>query len=422
MGHVQEESEGGRYSSHTHSIYPPGANDHCAELAVTQHRRNAPSVQTPSDILNSTHIQVERKGLVVGGQVTCVFLSLTVILALNMLDLFGTSPTPTLPGALSEPLLAFTVNQRIVDTVPYASLDAPDSSVLDDWIVAHDNLYAVEVLGGDWGTTCVDYGVVRDMDTQDMLQVVYGASAGILPMSVTHGHTPTTVTDIRESGGIVLQTEGCTIQGSGMPCESLYNNGWFDPLQQPVVAYACFRDDVDVYHHYTLISTALGEGYPEGMDIEYSASWVPSAKYPLMGKESPAAVKVHVVPPAVSLAYMGGKGDQLTPSYSFGRFDTERQLACGMLYALTEAGYTLTSYERNNRFSRCFAISDSGTSMQYTGGVFGQATLGENAWDTTRTVSQVVAPLPTTPLSVGDYSCGLYCEGDECMYTGQLCQ
>ncbi|GIQ83108.1 hypothetical protein KIPB_004368 [Kipferlia bialata] len=181
--------------------------------------------------------KVERKGMVMGGLITCLFILIACMLLVFLANVLFFAPPPVMPESLSVKMPLASAYQRIVRSEPYASLDQATKAILDDWVVTHDNLYVVEVMGGDWGTSCIDYSVVEHMGLADRLQVIFGASAGILPERL-QDTKPTTIYKLRASGSLQLQSEGCTIDGSGMACDTLYNSeAWLDALAQPVLAY-----------------------------------------------------------------------------------------------------------------------------------------------------------------------------------------
>ncbi|GIQ86318.1 hypothetical protein KIPB_008150, partial [Kipferlia bialata] len=380
--------------------------------------------------------EVKSRGLVVGGQVTLVFLLIGALLLVLLLELFLVTPTPTLPEALSTTLDSYDINERLVETVPYAALDTVVGGVLADWTVAHDNLYVVEVVGGDWGTSCIDYSVIEGMSQAERLKVVYGASAGLLPVNA-QPIPPTPLSAIRDSGSLKFNSEGCTLKGSGMPCESLYTKDWFNPVEDPLVAYACYVDRESVYHHLTLVSTAMSSALPIGEDTLYSVTWVPSAAYPLMGKANPAGVKVYTLPPSTAYMYedawqgpvVDWLDEDMPASYSplAPRFFAREYITCGLYLTLKQhlGEEVFTQDELDGVFSLCVKAPDR---IQWS--LFGTDTRGANAWDPDRATSATASALPIVQRTADSYEyqttipagCILKCIEGECIYTGLLCE
>ncbi|GIQ79488.1 hypothetical protein KIPB_000136 [Kipferlia bialata] len=357
---------------------------------------------------------VQEMGQVVGGQVTMVFLLIGALLLVLLLELFLATPTPYLPQALYTPLPSYDINERKVESVPYTSLDDTVARVLADWTAAHDNLYVVEVVGGDWGTSCIDYSIVEDMYMSDRLKVIFGASAGIMPLGA-QATPPTPLSALRDSGSLQLKSEGCTIKGSGMPCEALYTKDWFNPLDQPLVAYGCYVDDQAVYHHLTLVSTAMSTALPVGENPVYSVSWVPSEQFPLMGLSSPAVLKfLDSENPAV-----------IYPTVP--RFFSREYITCGLYGTIQNrlGDGVFSQAELDGTFAECLQYPS-----QVKWSLFGPYNDGRNSWDTSRITSVAASPLPVVDNDAEDLDyganvaagCVLSCTDGDCIYVGLMCE
>ncbi|GCA64126.1 hypothetical protein KIPB_013284, partial [Kipferlia bialata] len=86
------------------------------------------------------------------------------------------------------------------------SLTGFTPTLVSQYPLQHDNIYVTEVVGGDWGTVCLDYTQLQtasdregEVDMAVLLQTIYAASAGLLPSSLCEdGQQCTTVDELRE--------------------------------------------------------------------------------------------------------------------------------------------------------------------------------------------------------------------------------
>ncbi|GIQ81838.1 hypothetical protein KIPB_002867 [Kipferlia bialata] len=367
------------------------------------------------------YVAVYKRKTAVGGLVTCCFLLTFFALVLSVEMLVLATPSPNLPNDIVGDLYPDCLLQREVTTTPLSGLSAGTSAVLNQWTLEHDNLYVTEVVGGDWGTVCLDRSLLEGLSFGDVLQVVYAASSGLLPPSL-QSPSPTPIDTLREAGAIGLTTDNCTLLGSKLDCsEAFTNDALYDSLHGPVMAYGCYQDALGVFHHLTLMTMALHPSIPQGDAPEYSMRWAPTDEYPRFGTHA-AGIKQHVLPPGYNRVG-GGPVDAITsPFRSLFEADMDELVVCGWMHPLH---YTKYNPLDDPRLQECF--SEDGTIKHSVHSLFG-APQRENvaftyAWDDARLTSCGVGPYPAvTPHQRSLMGCELVCvDGDTCYYQGGLC-
>ncbi|GIQ80595.1 hypothetical protein KIPB_001421 [Kipferlia bialata] len=377
---------------------------------------------------------VKKRKTIAGGRVTWLCLNVAISVYCILVYLVTFSTTPALPGALSEEIPLAIANERYVNSIPFTSLSSMDASALQAWIESNDSLYVSEVVGGDWGTECVDYSLVSDLPFDETLEVVYAASAGLLP-SGAQAVAPTTMEDLRTSGSFGVTSVGCRIQGSGESCDAAFND-WFDTINSPFVAYGCYMDPVGVYHHLSAVSSALIQGFAEGGDVSYTLTWQPSTEYPGFGLNTPAGVKLHVLPPSTSLVY-GDIVERHLSSFlsltdNIGEVQPKDQTFSGLRWSRYDQGSILSCRWReilqlpaDSTVTECYGEDSE---PLYPGrSLFGNDINGNTTWDASRVVSQAIGPIPESQtsdnLADSTFSCSLSCtDSGMCRYTGQYCE
>ncbi|GIQ82452.1 hypothetical protein KIPB_003592, partial [Kipferlia bialata] len=359
-------------------------------------------------------LPVESEGRIVGGIVTVICKNAAIVVATVLMFIVFYSPIVALPSSLTGSLPMYAANQRVVDTVPMASL-TPMERMLAEWAEANDSLYVTEVLGGDWGTQCLDYELVRDLPLSSIVELMYVSSTGALPVSV-QSPQPTTVGALREAGSFSVTTEGCTLFGSDTSCDSAFSTA-FDPLNNPLAAYGCYVDDGGTYHHLNMVSSGLLAGFAEGSDVSYHIEWSPSEAFPLFGLKTPAAIKIHVFPASTALMFIQESifddGDTTVAS-RLSRYEQEVVLKCSVQRIL--------GLSQEDGYSECY---DADGQLLYPNiSLFGDDISGNNTWDASREVSKGIAPVPESVTSpTTRYSCTLNCsDTNSCSYTGEYCK
>ncbi|GIQ80405.1 hypothetical protein KIPB_001200 [Kipferlia bialata] len=244
------------------------------------------------------------------------------------------------------------------------------------------------------------------------------------------------------SGSLGLETQDCTLKGSKQACSETYSNdGLYDSVNNPVMAYGCYRDAQGVFHHLTLFSLALHTVLVQGDNPEYTLSWSPSFDFPAFGTKG-AGLKQHVIPPTYNAVSVTEEIDDETSTTLY-RFDPENltslYVTCGWMEAygyedLSDPSLSMcyTAYSDASGYSGDCAAgqsslfqTDDAVQMQTGVGLaypFPDGYLAP-AWDVTRASSIAVGPVPVATSDSNFNSCNLRCldNGSKCFYEGQMC-
>ncbi|GIQ89260.1 hypothetical protein KIPB_011685, partial [Kipferlia bialata] len=373
--------------------------------------------QDSFDVGGIPYVSVYKRKTVMGGMVTCCMALIYISLAISVAVLLIYTPSPDMPSDITADLPGDSLLDRQVMSTPISGLGAGTSTILNQWTLEHDNLYVTEVVGGDWGTTCVDYGLVKDLSFADTLQVMYAASAGVLPASV-QSTPPTTSDTLRQEGCLGLATENCTLLGSKLPCSAAYSDDVLhNSITRSVMAYGCYRDDVGVYHHLTLLTMRLHSSIPQGDSPVYTLTWNPSDAYPLFGTQT-SGIKQHVLPPAYNLVGVGSMGDISSPYRYLSEPDLGILVMCGWMPVL---GYQSLVPGDDPSLSQCFGMD--GVVLSSVHRIFGATdSTYSYAWDGAGRASTGVGPYPTVAsTTLSDVGCRLTCgdDGNKCFYEGR---
>ncbi|GIQ87923.1 hypothetical protein KIPB_010065, partial [Kipferlia bialata] len=374
------------------------------------------------------YIDIVKRGTVVGGYLSLIFGVISVLMLFVCLGVYVTSPVPPLPDQITGDLYLDSFQGREVSSVPYNAFGYNMGVALNQWIVGTDNLYVAEVLGGDWGTQCIDYELIRGKELDGVAQLIYSFSAGAVPPSINAPMPqPTTINDLR--GALSVHTEGCSLAGSGAPCSDAYTYAREDAaVNNPVMAYGCFRDDSGVYHHLSMMSMNLVEYKPQGNTPHYQLSWGPTDALPQFGK-TVAAVRLHVVPPVFEP--MGtGTHDLLTTLISPAmKYETPDYIVCGWykILGLTPLDVADISQAQLEQCTRPLQpMVPKGPQIYENSALFGTDHTRPGHWDHTREVYQSIGPLPYVEPVVPNptHTCAFQCmdnDSQTCAYTGLCC-
>ncbi|GIQ86729.1 hypothetical protein KIPB_008634, partial [Kipferlia bialata] len=357
------------------------------------------------------HLDTLTRGDYVGGRLKtyCKWLVVPSLVAIfAAMCLFSLSPV--LSESLHGTLSLYNTHDRVVESSSFSSISYDMQSEIDDWVNTNGNLYVVEMIGGSWGTECIDYTLFDGNDTlANIVQVVFGASAGLFPEGLQTS-VPTTMDELYEDWAFTVSTQDCYLHGSHVPCEDSYGH---------VAAYGCYVDTTGVYHHLSLATTALLTGIPDGMEASFHMEWTPSERFPDFGLHPPAGLKLHVLPPPLSFMYQEERDGDTIPGSSGSRYAAENTIICSMLISLS-------AQESDDWFEHC--EGEDGELFTSDLALCGNDGAGNSTWDDSRVVSKAIAPVPETQqesdtVTDYDYSCVLECEEtDWCVYTGEYCK
>ncbi|GIQ83413.1 hypothetical protein KIPB_004730, partial [Kipferlia bialata] len=371
-----------------------------------------------------TYVGVYNRQTYVGGFVTCCFVTVFVCSLFSLAILVVSIPPVNLPSDISGELYPDGLVERTVSSVPYTSLF--DAEILRDWLLQRDNMYVTEIIGGDWGTTCIDASLLEGLSFWDKVQMVPSAASGAIPPQV-QPDSPTTTTVLQESGAIQFETENCFLMGGTAPCSETFSNpDIFDPISNPVVQYGCFIDEQGMYHHLTLVTMLLVSQVPQGMDPVYTVKYTPTREFPQFGTNV-AAVKEYVLPSMFNVYAMGTRDQIQWVDRSMASDETYPYIVCSWIEVLgyQDKGDEFVDWEW---YDKCFLGFEAHPGMVRAWYLL----MGEPVddmndlipFDVTRVASVGVGPLPhISAFDNPGKQCRLVCTrvGTKCFYEGQMC-
>ncbi|GIQ80289.1 hypothetical protein KIPB_001063, partial [Kipferlia bialata] len=411
------------------------------------------------EALSYTSLRNTQRGKVAGGLVTI----LLVILGVGMVGwtvfacIYRHNNTLVLPRELYDDMSPGQppfLRERLVETVPYTSVDTVAGKYLESNVAANDNLYVMEALSGSsWDVQCIPSDpVFLSMTFEDKVRIVFSAGAGAIPFgdypSLGVTQNPTTVAQLRAAKCLVLETEGCTLMG-GPPCSATYSEDEdYTPLL-PTLSYGCWKDETDMYHHVSAVSLAWAAGYPSFTDMTFTLSMVPTqgGEYDGFGLNT-AAVRTHVYPGSFN-QYLITHGESAAEPYLKGDTMVAGGLSValgwwqdGMAYprdSMDQADIAVAEAYVNGKIA-ANARSESDVAY-YTDMVWNPFTevlfdpdtgLQTNSttpalWDSDRSIHSTVGPLPLATLAGLSpdrtrYSCSLKDIGSQHYFHGGLCE